>query len=559
MTFRTFHNFSKLSGYSMPTQKSYLFIILVFFFLMINSNTYLSKNINTSVGRDKIEETMLRATRYFADNIAYNGGYLWTYTSDLSRRWGELEALPTMVWVQGSGTVEMGNTFLDAYEITNNEYYYEQAAKAAHSLIQGQLDCGGWNYLIDFGGEESIKEWYNTIGKSAWRLEEFHHYHGNATFDDGATAGAASYLLRFYLVKEDQKVKYSLDKATNFILESQYYEGSWPQRYPIKNEFYIDGKHDYSTYHTFNDGVIVNNLIFLISSYKVFNDDKLLDPIYKAMNFFIKSLYSNPQSGWALQYDLELKPATARSYEPASLDPQLSYRNCEMLLKFYQMTGDEKYLEVIPDVINWIETVTIKKLDNNLIAVPKFVEVGTNKALYVHRRGENSCYGEYYVDYETGNDIIHYPSKRYLNLRYLKNEYERIRLSKVDFVEGRIFIPGLKENSADQEKLKAISEFFSISQYRRDRDNSNNKEFVKRIISELDYNGRWLESEVYISNPYKGIPENGNQFPTKYSNTYVGNEYDTSPYPNDTDSKYISTATYIRNMKTLVRYLKTLE
>jgi hypothetical protein len=35
--------------------------------------------------------------------------------------------------------------------------------------------------MIDFAGDRSLKEWYNTIGKNGWRLEEFQHYYGNDT------------------------------------------------------------------------------------------------------------------------------------------------------------------------------------------------------------------------------------------------------------------------------------------------------------------------------------------------------------------------------------------
>jgi hypothetical protein len=77
------------------------------------------------------------------EHVSTNGGYVWYYTPDLSRRWGEMEAYPTMVWVQDAGTVSMGHLFLDAYHVTGNEYYYEAAAKAASALIWGQSNEGG--------------------------------------------------------------------------------------------------------------------------------------------------------------------------------------------------------------------------------------------------------------------------------------------------------------------------------------------------------------------------------------------------------------------------------
>jgi hypothetical protein len=34
------------------------------------------------------EKTMLEATRFMVEEVSTNGGYLWNYLPDLSRRWG---------------------------------------------------------------------------------------------------------------------------------------------------------------------------------------------------------------------------------------------------------------------------------------------------------------------------------------------------------------------------------------------------------------------------------------------------------------------------------------
>ncbi len=175
--------------------------------------------------RAEAVETMLEATRYMVEKVSTNGGYVWYYLPDLSRRWGEMEAYKTMIWLQHPGTISMGHLFIEAYQATGDDYYYQSARKAANALIWGQSQEGGWNYLIDFAGDRSLKAWYNTIGKNGWRLEEFQHYYGNATFDDDITSDAARFLLRMYLEKFDPAYKPPLDKAIHFILESQYPDG----------------------------------------------------------------------------------------------------------------------------------------------------------------------------------------------------------------------------------------------------------------------------------------------------------------------------------------------
>ena len=135
---------------------------------------------------------MRRATRFMRENCAVNGGYVWAYAADMSRRWGEMEAFPSMIWIQPPGTATVGHLFLDCYYATGDDYFYDAAAEVADGLIAAQHPAGGWNYLHDFAGESSVRRWYDTIGKNGWRLEEFHHYYGNATFDDGGTAEADS-------------------------------------------------------------------------------------------------------------------------------------------------------------------------------------------------------------------------------------------------------------------------------------------------------------------------------------------------------------------------------
>jgi hypothetical protein len=206
---------------------------ILFYCIFLNNSIQAQKNTL----QQEVRETMLKATRYMVEKVSTNGGYVWHYLPDFSRRWGEMEAYKTMIWVQNPGTVNMGHLFLDAYRATGDEYYYQAAEKAAAALVWGQSHEGGWNYIIDFAGDRSLKQWYNTIGKNGWRLEEFQHYYGNSTFDDDVTSNAALFLLRIYLEKLDPAWKPALDKAIGFVLESQYPIGGWPQRY--KNFFHI--------------------------------------------------------------------------------------------------------------------------------------------------------------------------------------------------------------------------------------------------------------------------------------------------------------------------------
>src|SRR3569623_1504752 len=325
--------------------------------------------------RAQSEQTMKKATTFMVEKVSTKGGYVWAYLPDLSRRWGEMEAKPSMVWVQPPGTATMGHLFLDAYHATGDEYYYQAAEKAAGALILGQIDTGGWNYFIDFDGPVSKKHWYETVGKNAWRLEEFQHYAENATFDDAGTSEAMQFLLRLYLEKRDPKYRPVIEKQIDFVLKSQYPNGGWPQRWP-----YDPNYPDYQRYITFNDDVAAENLQFLVMVYQQLGETRVRDAIQRGMDVFLASQQGAPQPGWALQYTPDLKPAGARTYEPATLVTHTTAANIRELMNFYRLTGDRKYLARLPEALDWLESV---KLPADQVkdgkAYPTFIEVGTNQ------------------------------------------------------------------------------------------------------------------------------------------------------------------------------------
>jgi hypothetical protein len=64
------------------------------------------------------------------------------------------------------------------------------------------------------------------------RLAGFHHVTAIRDLD----------LLRMYVEKRDPKFCPALDKAIQFVLDSQYPVGGWPQRFPPAGEFSHSGR-----------------------------------------------------------------------------------------------------------------------------------------------------------------------------------------------------------------------------------------------------------------------------------------------------------------------------
>jgi PelA/Pel-15E family pectate lyase len=494
--------------------------------------------------RAQVEQTMKRATSYMVEKVATNGGYVWSYLPDGSRRWGEIEAKPSMVWVQPPGTGTMGHLFLDAYHATGDEYYYQAAEKVAGALIWGQHRSGGWNYFIDFAGPVSTRHWYETIGHNAWRMEEFQHYADNATFDDAGTSEAMQFLLRLYLEKRDPKYRPALEKAVNFVLDSQYPNGGWPQRWP-----YDPNYPDYQKYITFNDDVAAENIKFLTMVYQSLGDTRARDAIERAMNIFLVTQQASPQAGWGLQHDLELKPAAARTYEPKALATHTTGSNIKQLMNFYRLTGDRKYLARIPEALAWLESVRLPadQVQGNR-AYPTFIEIGTNRPLYVHRRGSNIVNGAYYVDYDPKNTLGHYSAFRAINVAALRKEYEE--LLRTPPAQAAKNSPLL---DPDPEPLPRywVSEGLTGSDLNAGQRGGNADE----IIRALNREGWWPVELKATSNTYKGDGP-AQPVPGDYATTRVGDDTDTSPYVVERGVTGISTADYIANMAKLIEALR---
>ena len=489
---------------------------------------------STAPTRAQVLTAMKRATTFMVERVSNNGGFVWAYSPDLTKRWGEMEARASMIWMQPPGTATVGHMLLDAYHATGDEYYYQAAERTARAVIWAQLPVGGWNYIADYNGEQSLRDWYATIGKHGWRLEEFQHYWGNATFDDVTTIDAARLLLRMYLEKRDPAYRPALDKAIKFVLDSQYPMGGWPQRYPAKPDFIPD----YTSFITFNDDVAGENIDFLLQCYQTLADNRLIDPILRGMQAFIVLQGGLAQPGWALQYTTDYKPTGARTYEPDAYVTHTTATNIALLMRFHRLTGDSKYLARIPEALDWLEKLTLPAgVATPGRTHPTFVEIGTNRPIYVHREGSNIANGRYFANYDSTRTIGHYSAFRKVDVAGLRAQYNKQKaMTPAEASKGS---PLVDPNAPPLPRYFALDPAAT--------------EGAGEVIAGLNADGAWITPIEYISNPYKGPAPAG---PAKgdFATTHVGDEWDTSPFPNTT-VQGISTAMFIKRMTTLIKAL----
>lgn len=513
-----------------------------------------SLSLFSEVNNKTVLITMKTATKFMMDEVSYQGGFVWNYLPDFSRSWGELEAKRSMVWVQPPGTPSVGHTLMDAYIVTKDEYYYHEALKIAKTLIKGQLPCGGWNYMFDLNGEDSLKIWYNTIGKNAWRLEEFQHYYGNATFDDAGTIHSAKFLLRLFLEKKDPEIGKALDKAINFVLESQYPVGGWPQRYPVISGFSKDGLEDYSGFITLNDDVFMENLDFLILCMQYLNRFDLKQPIIKALECSKKLQQPKPYAGWSDQYTLDLKPAHARTYEPRAVNTSTTVGFIYNMMDFYRYTGDTTFLSGIPSAIEFLDSQRLPEsevmlsgkitFDTESFMVARFINPDNGKPLYVHRKGSNASNGKYYIDQNISETISHYSSQAFINTTQIKKAFSEIKkLKPEDIVKNSPLYKGSPK--------RPLTTFQSSGRMRETQQNS-----IENIVENLNKRGYWPVKLSSTSYQYKGdAPAEDKSELTAFATSFVGDEYDTSCFKCTENIDCISTSVYISNMNRLLQYL----
>jgi PelA/Pel-15E family pectate lyase len=498
---------------------------------------------------------MKRASRFMRERVAYRGGYVWSYLPDFSRRWGEMEAYPTMIWMQPPGTATMGHLYLDCFHATRDEFYYRAALDVANGLIAAQHPAGGWNYLHDFAGAESTQRWYDTIGKNGWRLEEFHRYYGNATFDDAGTSEASQFLLRLYLERRDTRLRPAMERAIGFVLNSQYPNGGWPQRFPFVENGGVHGHADYTRYITFNDDVAGENIKFLLMAYQTLGDTRALEAIRRAMNVFLITQQAAPQAGWGLQHEVEsLRPIGARTYEPDALTTHTTANNISQLMNFYEWTGDARFIARVPEALAWLESV---KLTTDVLPAagrryPTFIEIGSNRARIVHRRGSNVVNGQYYWDYDPAKPIVHYGQWRSIDADALRERYQRLRAASSDQLAAA--------SPLNARARFQLPRFFTTQNIEVSDLNSNAGEGsvaapdaarLQTLVGGVNAEGYWPTPLTATSNLYAGDGAS-TPAPGDFCQTRVGDATDTSPYVTNNPVLGISTGTFIQNMSALL-------
>jgi len=312
----------------------------------------------------KVRAGLAKATN-FLRSIAVHGGYAGIYSLDLKQRFGEAlyeKAGPGEIWVQPPGTPSVAEVMLRAFRLTGDDRYFEGLREAGLALAWAQRSSGGWDHRANLDALDAA-ELYPVRTP------------GRGTLDDNITQGALSSLIELDDVVEARWLTAAIRLGLDFILDSQFKNGAWPQWYPLRG-----GYHDYYTFNdnTINDCIRVANL-----AYERYGRKDCKQAALDGGDFILKSQLPAPQAGWAQQYTHDLEPAKARAFEPAGICSAVTSRNLRTLLDLHLATGEARFLSAFAPANQWLER---SRLPNDTWS--RFYEPETNKPIYGDRDGK---------------------------------------------------------------------------------------------------------------------------------------------------------------------------
>jgi len=355
------------------------------------------------------------------DRLADHGGWVWAYAADGSARWGERPALPGQIWVQAPGTPAVGQLLVDIYHVTGDPACLASARRAALALVAGQLDSGGWDYLVDFDPVRRAHWAYR--GQPPPRpppagVEPPVAAPNRSVYDDDTTQGVLRFLGAFLEAAAaapaavDSRIAEAWRSGLEHLLQAQYPNGAWPQRWDgpeaanppavagdpaalaaaVRRGEYTGpsqavlsatwprrrpGTPHYPLY-TLNDGVQRDIVRTLLAAWRQTGEARYRAAARRGIDFLLAARLPEPQPVWAQQYGFDMAPAWARSFEPPALASAESVGALRALFEWYVVFGEEDVLAPFEPAFAWFDRST---LGSGRWA--RFYELGSNRPLYV--------------------------------------------------------------------------------------------------------------------------------------------------------------------------------
>src|SRR5690606_39140678 len=248
-------------------------------------------------------------------------------------------------------------------------YGSEEAIRIADKVLLFQRYDGGWpkewpikkDYLREYSDSE-IERLYDL------------KYKRDCTFDNGATWTEMRFLGKVANATKNAEYLLAFNHGFDFLIESQYENGGWPQYYPGL-ERYSPGFSKWSpdgieSFITFNDDAMIG-VIWLLkdisegkSDFSFVGSDRrkrAAEAVRKGIDCILNSqfIYDGKRTAWPSQMDERtFEPRWGRDFEPLSLVSGESVKIVRFLMSLEK--PDEAVISAIQGAVQWLVDVKIE-------------------------------------------------------------------------------------------------------------------------------------------------------------------------------------------------------
>lgn len=241
-------------------------------------------------------------------------------------------------------------------------YATQAAVSVGEAVLTYQTPSGGWPKNWDM--TQPLSEAFRALKESERA----------PTIDNGGTTTPIRLLAR--ICSAQPKLTSFREAATrgiDYLLESQYDSGGWPQFFPLRKGYY--------SHITFNDDAMVNVLELLRDVANGGNDFAWVDvkrresargAVTRGVACILRCqvVIKGVKSVWCAQHDENtFAPAAARAFEPASLASAESVGILRFLMQ--QPTPSPAIAAAIEAGVAWLEKVKLTGIRWDRIKAPK--------------------------------------------------------------------------------------------------------------------------------------------------------------------------------------------
>lgn len=225
----------------------------------------------------------------------------------------------------------------------------DEAKRIGDNVLLYQQTTGGWPKNIFMAAELNEAEYQEALARKN-KVNE-------STIDNNATTTEMEYLARLFLATGEEKYKEAVVKGLNYLIESQYDNGGFPQFYPRPKGYY--------TQITYNDNAMTRVMEVLQEVYSgkgpyTFLAEADKDRAKASFDKGVECILATQvrQKGkltvWCAQHDKEtLEPCKARAYELPSLSGQESDNIVILLMTI--PNPSEQVINAIESAVEWFK------------------------------------------------------------------------------------------------------------------------------------------------------------------------------------------------------------